>query len=89
MPTVTISTFGTIISLTEVSPSLRALLAIIWASLSITLDCLAFSKNSETSATVVVFIKKGFLKYFLSFEINPEGGFPESGSILSFIVCMG
>ena len=45
--------------------------------------------DSETSATVVVFMKKGFLKYFLSFEINPEGEFPESGSILSFILRMG
>ena len=54
-----------------------------------TLDCLAFSRNSETSATVVVFIKNGFLRYFFNLESNPEGEFSESGSILSFILCMG
>ena len=85
MPKVTISTFGTIISFTVVFPSLIALFAIDSASLSIIFKSTASFKKSVTSETDCVFIKKGFLKNFLTFDMSPEGGWLSSFSNFCFI----
>ena len=68
------------ISLTVVEPSLIALLAIDSASLSIMFWSTASFKKSVTSATVCVFIKKGFLKYFFILVKIPDGGWDSSFS---------
>ncbi len=75
---VTISTLGTIISLTVIDPNLIAFEAIDSASLSIIFKSTASLRKSVTSETDCVFIKNGFLKNFLILRKNPEGGWLSS-----------